>query len=676
MNFLSQSSRKSSKQTHSFSLPNLKSSMTIYLMLVLIIVMALVCTLIESGRVSAITARLRSITYMAADSVFAEYAQPLFDRYGVMMLWMDEEEFQETLNGYIRENLDLAGTEAGMDMDLYGMRFQGSELTRTDWITDQGAKAFSEQVYEYMKIHAVEGIAETIFSQSDKFQQSEKVREVMGKLNEYQKDFSGIQNSAVDIYEKAQKIKDLSENPKTILEEIEGTLDRFDSEDLESANQEFAMKKAELYQAQTELTQEISDMQATGDSYSQKLEEAKQTMQEMRTELDINEKEMDPELYQALQEHISEFESGGETGLLQTINTADEYQNALNGMNAYFAGTGESLTAENAEAYRNLTAEYKNQLESVDLSQLDTGQVLSASEQATPGFILRVNNKFKTGILDLLAGEISDKAVNKETFPSETCTKDNSSTEEDTGFVDKSMQKALFCEYIREHFGCYTNVQENSALDYETEYILGGKDNDRDNLSSVATKLVLLRSGANLCSILMDSSKKTEIRLLALEIIGFTGQVYLIKAAEGIITVIWALAEALIDVRQLFHGKKVPIIKRTGDWNLSLTGLKNFTGDEEGGAGNENGMDYQAYLMILLMLQNREKQLYRTMDVIQANMCVAETENFRIKDCMVGVELEASFQAPGVFASLPIVRRSFDSGGGGYGFQFQQEYAY
>ena len=64
------------------------------------------------------------------------------------------------------------------------------------------------------------------------------------------------------------------------------------------------------------------------------------------------------------------------------------------------------------------------------------------------------------------------------------------------------------------------------------------------------------------------------------------------------------------------------------------------------------------------------------MDVIQANMCDEETENFRIKDCLVGISLDASFTAPGVFAALPIVRRTADGGGGTYSFTFTQEYAY
>ena len=110
-----------------------RSSITIYLTLMLVLVMALICTLIESGRVSAMNARLRSITYMAADSCFAEFAEPLFSDYGVMFLWCDEAEFTEKFNSYVTHNLSLDGTEARNDITLYGMQHVQTECSDITW---------------------------------------------------------------------------------------------------------------------------------------------------------------------------------------------------------------------------------------------------------------------------------------------------------------------------------------------------------------------------------------------------------------------------------------------------------------------------------------------------------------------------------------------------------------
>jgi hypothetical protein len=51
-----------------------KGSITIYLSLVLTLVLGLICTITESGRVSVVSAKTAGITYMALDSSFSEYA--------------------------------------------------------------------------------------------------------------------------------------------------------------------------------------------------------------------------------------------------------------------------------------------------------------------------------------------------------------------------------------------------------------------------------------------------------------------------------------------------------------------------------------------------------------------------------------------------------------------------
>ena len=80
--------------------------------------------------------------------------------------------------------------------------------------------------------------------------------------------------------------------------------------------------------------------------------------------------------------------------------------------------------------------------------------------------------------------------------------------------MEKNIAKALFSEYVADHFGNYTEVREGTALDYEAEYILSGKDNDRDNLSSVVTNLCCpLRSQSDRA--LLDSTKQAEIKELA-----------------------------------------------------------------------------------------------------------------------------------------------------------------
>ena len=676
--YLSHLIQKTSYMKKSFACKKLKSSMTIYITLVLIIIMALIFTLIESGRVSAVNTKLRSITYMAADSVFAEFAQPLFDQYGVMMLWADEEEFMEAFTGYINENLNLKGTDAGSDLDLYGMRYAESSLVEVKWITDDGGKLFAEQVYDYMKVHLIESVAEQLLSQTDFFEQSEKVREVLGTISEYQSEFIKVEESVSEISDKVNHIKDLSENPKTLLEEMQKDLDLYQNEGDQEAAKRFSDNRTELKTNSNEIQEELSAVQNATEDYYQNVDAAKDGLFAMKEELERSKEEYSPEIYQAIQKRIEEIEdTGSEEGAgYQTIKNnaeaAEKYQETMKGMDAFFDATDGAVSEENVGTYQEMTSQTLESVKNFDMSSLNVGQETEQTGSADLSFIENVNQKSKVGILDLLAGDISETQIDQSSFPSVTSMEKE--TEEDEELVDKTVQKALFAEYDVEHFGCYTNKKDNTALDYEVEYILGGKDNDRDNLSSVATELVLIRSGANLINLMLDSKKQAEIRELATAV--SFGQVYIKKIAELLITMAWALAEAMLDTKALFEGKKIPLIKQQDDWFLSLEGLKNFTGEEVTESDEENGLDYEDYLRILLLLEKKEDQRFRTMDMIQANMCLNENEDFRIKDCITQVKAEVSYSAPGVFAALPIVQRTAALDTTGYQFQFIQEYAY
>lgn len=50
------------------------------------------------------------------------------------------------------------------------------------------------------------------------------------------------------------------------------------------------------------------------------------------------------------------------------------------------------------------------------------------------------------------------------------------------------------------------------------EYILGGKNNDRENLKSVAAKLLLIRQGVNMAYLISDGGKRIQIETLSLAI--------------------------------------------------------------------------------------------------------------------------------------------------------------
>lgn len=189
---------------------------------------------------------------------------------------------------------------------------------------------------------------------------------------------------------------------------------------------------------------------------------------------------------------------------------------------------------------------------------------------------------------------------------------------------------------------------------YELEYIIHGKEKDRDNLSGAAARLVAFREGLNLVHILSDAGKRQEARSLALTIVGGTGILPLVSVVAFFIMAVWALGEALLDVRCLLEGKRVPVFKNGTDWKLDLAGLLEMgrSGSlTDGEGGNGSGTDYKGYLRILIFGGYDTDLVYRMMDVMQ--IVTAEKQpGFTLANCVCTVDAEALVSGKHVFFQM------------------------
>lgn len=203
----------------------------------------------------------------------------------------------------------------------------------------------------------------------------------------------------------------------------------------------------------------------------------------------------------------------------------------------------------------------------------------------------------------------------------------------------------LFQQYLMEKLGNYT-APGKGGLKYQTEYILGGKTGDIENLKSVARRLLLIREGVNMVHLVSDGTKRAQAAGLAAAI----ASAFLIPPATGVIEaallLCWAFGESILDVRELFDGGKVPLIKSAADWQLSLENLAELlNGLDSVRRGSEDGMSYEDYLQVLLLGVSREEKITRAMDMIE--LCVREKgrKNFRMDSCIVATEVSVDVKA-------------------------------
>lgn len=107
-------------------------------------------------------------------------------------------------------------------------------------------------------------------------------------------------------------------------------------------------------------------------------------------------------------------------------------------------------------------------------------------------------------------------------------------------------------------------------MEYELEYVLGGKRNDVDNLKIVVTESLAMREPLNMASLTASSQRQSEAMALAVTLAGVSANPAVIEAVKYGILVAWAFAESVLDVRTLLSGGKITMIKSDADWTSNV----------------------------------------------------------------------------------------------------------
>ena len=211
-------------------------------------------------------------------------------------------------------------------------------------------------------------------------------------------------------------------------------------------------------------------------------------------------------------------------------------------------------------------------------------------------------------------------------------------------------EKLLFQEYIMRYTANYLNPPEDGLLQYQTEYIIAGKDSDIGNLKSVVHRICGIREAANVFFLLTDQEKQAEAETLALLLSGAVMLPELKFLFQTAIILAWAYVESIYDVKCLLQGKKVPLVKDAISWHSDLESIlgelgknpDNSDASEESGTG----LGYEDYLRILLVLGAGRKQTFRMMDLVEMNIRQTSGNSyFRIDGCIDALQAEIQMES-------------------------------
>lgn len=191
-------------------------------------------------------------------------------------------------------------------------------------------------------------------------------------------------------------------------------------------------------------------------------------------------------------------------------------------------------------------------------------------------------------------------------------------------------EELLFDAYILEKCGTYRTPKKTGLLQYQTEYILAGKNHDMENLKAVVHRLLLLREVSNCIYLFSDAAKVSEAAGLASSICTAAGVPVLIEPVKLTLLFAWAYAEAIYDVKQLLAGGNIPLIKTSATWHYSLSGMLAAEAEqvaEENLEISSGGLTYEEYLRLFLATSSKNNKTYRMMDI--AEMDIRKTSRYK-----------------------------------------------
>lgn len=322
-------------------------------------------------------------------------------------------------------------------------------------------------------------------------------------------------------------------------------------------------------------------------------------------------------------------------------------ENILNRLSFYGA---ENIETEIA-AIRYLTDQNGKEFlrQAVEYEKMKTGaaQMLESEKEELPAEnnpLADIVDIQAQALLNLVSPEgftLSSKAVKSEETVSNRKLRQGYGTmkEKDNGAGDT----IFFNLYLIDKFGNAANKKKNTVLDYEMEYLLGGKASDKDNLEYVIGRIRILRFAVNYGYLLTDKDMQMEVDTLATTLSAVFLSPEIGPVIKHALLLAWAYGESLTDVKTLLAGKKVPAVKSKESWNLTLDGLlelaKNRSIPE--GKETEEGNSYEQYLQMMLVLKSKEELSMRALDLVEMNLRSGmEKTFFRADACVSGADFD------------------------------------
>ena len=628
-----------------------KGSITVFMSLILILLLSILCTTLESARVFGVKSMIATSCDSAGFSVFSEYNNKLLEDYELFLL-EDTNDLTSKLQDYISyyEN-PYKGLSGIYGSNYYPFKAEEIEIKSLNYIMDDNANALEQQISDIMKDVKASEVLNEVSSSLGFAKKFDKVSNYMNKWMEKSQEIVDIYNMATDAYKKYQATKKKYEELKDRI-----SLARDNIKEYYKASERNSQTLMDAYSSQLKVS--VSNILNKKEDIIGSLDTANQNANlYIKKSQEFNRTLLDEEIDEELKvEGSEEFfsDTNEELKKIQEVSSkAVNNKKILSQLNTI----NEDMSVEDLEKTLNDWEEKLREYQALEVPE--ETQVVS-SNVGKFNLLDTVKQVMSDGALGLVVEDV-DKLSKRKFTPDEFPSKEKTVSNSQKSVADKTVNAVLLNEYLLDYMPNYTTKDLENPR-YDLEYILAGKNSDKENLATVSQRLILLRQAMNYMYIVTDTQKKAAAREMAIAVLGAaSATVVAVPVVTTLILMAWSYAEAISDVKALLSGKKIALMKTKDTWNLSLETAA--AGKSSWGESSENtkGLDYKAYSRILLYLQSRDIKLYRGLDMMQVHVC-EENSDFRIKNCIYHLEANAKVRIVPMFVSVPFMQnRTLDA---------------
>lgn len=643
-----------------------KAELSVFFALITAVIAAMLLMTVESARVQGSRLYMTLTANSSIDSLFSQYHRELWNEYRLLGLeHYAPDQLSDEMSDFMKPYLEAD--------NWYPIELNEIGINDLKLITDDNGKLYEAEVLDYMRY----GIAASVWSLLEADNMTAGIKE------------GSSVDTLSDIYDghskEAVRLEEAIENIAECLDSIGSHYSRADA-CLNAENCRGFTAEAKQMQ------KELSRIPPLVEKYLRQAERMKTGLAESRRKLDAerNSGNISTDAWEALDSDIREYESyvteDGErhseiSGYVQRaeadIQLLDEVIAEAEEVEAYISDW-EADDEDDELDTDALWAPVRRHFHQFDL--ISTGMKYGIADKETEKSLESIRTLLNGELLKLVLPEgasLGSEVYDMGEKPSENC------RESDVSLTASVTDRLYLTEYaagFMDYFGRGSYDAESRRTGSgktELEYILFGKDNDVDNMQAAVSRLTEIRTGLNLICLYKDNVRRNEARTLALSITGAAGLTPIATVVCFMIMSVWALGQAVCDIRDLLAGKRVPFIHNSDSFYLTLDGLLHIASGGISGAqgSNDKGLKYVDYLKMLVFFTQNTEQDYRCMDIMQMNMRTKQSD-FLMNRLAYSLNADVSAKAGYIFTRLGIVRSQGQDTGGGYEMSVGTSYSY